>query len=264
MGSGEGILRGQCVLNTRPSHQQAGLKTLLETQGATVLAFPVIEIVPCEASDFHLGLAQNIAQYQIALFVSRNAVEGAFRFLQTEILPTDLQLGVIGEATGQALREQVNDLDRRLIHSDTYNSEGLLGMEPLQQVTGKNILIFRGQQGRRLLGEELEARGANVTYCEVYRRQMPDYDASYFDRLSAHRFPDLAVFTSNEGMHNTFSLVGTRAGKKLLRTPWLLISERMRESAVKLGHNASIIIAANASDQGIQQTISEWACEQAG
>jgi hypothetical protein len=37
----------------------------------------------------------------------------------------------------------------------------------------------------------------------------------------------------------------------------------MRESAVELGHNASIIIAKNASDEGIQQAISEWAGEQA-
>jgi len=38
-----------------------------------------------------------------------------------------------------------------------------------------------------------------------------------------------------------------------------LISERMRESAVKLGHNAPIIIAHSASDKGIQQAICAWA-----
>jgi hypothetical protein len=36
----------------------------------------------------------------------------------------------------------------------------------------------------------------------------------------------------------------------------------MRESAFNLGHNAVIIIAANASDEGIQQTINQWASEQ--
>jgi len=33
----------------------------------------------------------------------------------------------------------------------------------------------------------------------------------------------------------------------------------MRESALKLGHNASIIIARSASDKGIQQAICAWA-----
>ncbi len=253
----------QCILNTRPAHQQGGLKALLEAQGATVISFPAIEIVDSNADDFHLGLVQNIRHYQIALFVSRNAVDGAFRFLQAEKLPTALQLGVIGEATWQALNERIVDLNQRLIRSDTFNSEGLLSSGALQQVQGKNILIFRGQAGRNLLGDELSARGAKVHFCEVYRRMKPDYEASYFDRLSAQRFPTLAIFTSNEGMRNALSLIPGQSRDKLFAIPWLLISERMRESAVKLGHNGTIIIARKASDEGIQQAISEWAGEQA-
>ena len=45
----------------------------------------------------------------------------------------------------------------------------------------------------------------------------------------------------------------------LCRVPWLLISERMRESARNLGHNATVLIARNASDKGLRQTICEWA-----
>ncbi|MFV2031461.1 MAG: uroporphyrinogen-III synthase [Gammaproteobacteria bacterium] len=185
MADKEGVLRGQCILNTRPAHQQAGLQVLLEAQGATVIAFPVIEIVDCEVRPFHLGLAQQIENYDIVLFVSRNAVDGAFRFLRATNLPSDLQLGVIGEATYRALNESVSDLDRRLIRCDPYNSESLLSSRALQQVEGKNILIFRGQEGRNLLGDELGARGATVSFCEVYRRMVPDYEASYFDRLTA-------------------------------------------------------------------------------
>jgi len=37
----------------------------------------------------------------------------------------------------------------------------------------------------------------------------------------------------------------------------------MRESAINLGHNSATIIAANANDEGIQQTINEWARKQA-
>lgn len=256
-------LQGQCILNTRPAHQQAGLKALLESQGATVIAFPVIEIVDCEVKPFHLGLAQQLEHYDIVLFVSRNAVDGAFRFLQAATLPAGLQLGVIGEATWRALNERVGDLEKRLIRSDQYNSEGLLSAAALQQVEGKNILIFRGQEGRNLLGEELNERGATVSYCEVYHRMTPDYEPSHFDRLTAQRFPTLAVFTSSEGIHNALSLVMGKMQDKLLSIPWLLISERMRETAVKLGHNGTPIIAANASDEAIQQAIIEWARQQA-
>jgi hypothetical protein len=64
-------------------------------------------------------------------------------------------------------------------------------------------------------------------------------------------------------MHNVLNLASGRARQELLEIPWLLISERMRESAVNLGHNGATIIAASANDEGIQQTINEWARQQA-
>ena len=54
-------------------------------------------------------------------------------------------------------------------------------------------------------------------------------------------------------------LVDEQAARTLCRIPWLLISERMRESALKLGHNATVLIAQSASDRGIRDTICEWA-----
>ncbi len=254
-----GILHGLCILNTRPAHQQADLQALLEADGARVLSFPSIEIVAVEPTAFHQSLATKIEHYQIAIFVSRNAVDGAFEFMDTDQLPGDLKLAVIGEGTYQALAKKVADLGQRLIRSEPYNSEGLLTAEALQEVEGKNIIIFRGQQGRALLGEALSERGAIVHHCEVYQRRVPDYAMAEFPRLCGARFPSLVLFTSSEGMFNLVDLMDENSRLNLLRCPWLLISERMRESAVNLGHNADIIIAPKASDAGIHQAICEWA-----
>ncbi len=97
--SAQAILDGQCVLNTRPLHQQAHLKNLLEADGAKVLSLPSIEIAAIEASDFHLSLKDKISLYQMLVFVSRNAVEGAFQFIDSRRLPEAMQLAVIGEGT---------------------------------------------------------------------------------------------------------------------------------------------------------------------
>jgi len=255
-------LQGQVILNTRPRHQQAELSALLEQNGARVLSFPVIEIVPVEDPDLEQRLAREIPQFDILLFVSRNAVDGAFRMLDASQFASNLSLGVIGTATRRALADRVTNLDQCLVAGEPYNSEALLDADELQQVAGKRILIFRGQQGRNLLGEELAARGAEVRYCEVYRRELPQCDRSAFNRLVAGTFPTLAVLTSNEGMHNLFELVDADAAERLRRIPWLLISERMRESAMKLGHNATIVIARSASDEGVHQSIIEWADQQ--
>ena len=252
-------LQGQVILNTRPQHQQAELTALLEQSGARVLSFPVIEIVLTGKPDLRQHLARQIPRTDILLFVSRNAVDGAFRVLDVTQLTTSRSYGVIGTATRRALAERVTNLDRCLVAGEPYNSEALLDADALQQVAGKRIMIFRGQQGRNLLGEELVARGAKVSYCEVYQRKLPTPDPFIFNRLVADSFPTLAILTSNEGMHNLFELVDGAAAERLRQIPWLLISERMRESALKLGHNATIVVARNASDEGIQQSVCDWA-----
>ena len=248
-------LQGQVILNTRPAHQQAELSAMLEREGARVLSFPVIEILRCEAQ----AAARDLSRYDILLFVSRNAVDGAVELFGATQLAAVPRLGVIGSATRAALIDHIGDPGAALISSEPYNSEALLTADALQQVAGRRILILRGQEGRNLLGDELAARGAQVEYAEVYRRALPPVDVGAFDRLVAEAFPTLVILTSNEGMHNLFELVDSGAAQRLRQTPWLLISERMRESALKLGHNASIIIASGASDDGIRHTICEWA-----
>jgi uroporphyrinogen-III synthase len=252
-------LQGQLILNTRPVHQQAELTSLLEQEGAQVLSFPVIDIVPLESSLAQQRLTQEISSYDILLFVSRNAVDGAFRYIDKSRLKPGLCFGVIGAATRLALAQRVTNLDSCLLAGAPYNSETLLEADALQQVAGKRVLIVRGQQGRSLLGDELASRGAEVDYCEVYRRELPARDVADFNRVVDNEFPTLAILTSNVGMQNLIELVDQVAAGRLRRTPWLLISERMRESAVNLGHNAPIIIAHSASDKGIHQAICAWA-----
>jgi uroporphyrinogen-III synthase len=282
-------LQGQVILNTRPVHQQAELTQMLQFDGARVLSFPLINIeqinieqIDIEPIDIAAApqspaqsvlsplwpsvsppISRPIADYDILLFVSRNAVEGAFRFIEATDLRASTCFGVIGSATRTALAAALDnshfDLAGCLVAGEPYNSETLLQAQALQQVAGKRVLILRGQHGRNLLGDELARRGAEVEYAEVYRRAVPRHGVEIFNQLSAPCFPTLVILTSDEGMHNLFKLVDASAARALCRVPWLLISERMRESARKLGHNATVLIARNASDKGIRQTICEWA-----
>ena len=238
---------------------------MLQADGATVLPFPVIDIVPASDAGQLQQLAQNL-DYDILLFVSRNAVDGAFRVLDAAKLSPGLIFGVIGSATHTALAGELSksdfNLEQCLLAGEPYNSETLLQSPALQQVAGKRVLILRGQQGRNLLGDELTARGARVDYAEVYRRILPQCDTAVFTRLVSAGCPSLVILTSAEGMHNLLKLVDAPAAQALCQVPWLLISERMRESALKLGHNAAVLIARNASDSGIRQTICDWADQQ--
>ena len=244
------------VLVTRPAHQSGPLGAMLDSAGFKALDFPTITISSATETPFLKQLNERIREYDIALFVSRNAVDHAFEHLAVEHLPATLQLGVIGKGTLKALRE--HGLDTQVIPADSFNSEGLLASAVLQQVDGKRVIIFRGQEGRNLLGYTLMQRGALVDHVEVYRRVLPQTGPQDFDRLCAAEFPRIAIFTSSEGLSNCFELLDDAQADRLRAIDWLLISERMGETARNLRHNARIIIAHSASDDGIVSALQEW------
>lgn len=243
-------------LVTRPAHQNQTLNKILLQAGFRIINFPTIAINAASATAILKALPDYIQQFNVALFVSRNAVDFSFKYLDAAALPSSLQLGVIGKGTCQALKK--HGLESHIISADNYNSEGLLASKLLLQVKGKRVLILRGQQGRNLLGDTLRERGADVEYCEVYRRALPEYTPDYFEKLSKDYFPDIAIFTSAEGLNNGLQLLDEVQADRLRCIPWLLISERMRETARDLRHNADIIIAHSASDEGIVQALVEW------
>ena len=255
MNQGHSGSRLNCLV-TRPVHQTGLLNELLDEANFNPLNFPTIAIVAASPTPFLTGLQDNIRNYDLVLFVSRNAVDFSFHFLDSTLLPNDLQFGVIGKGSWLALKE--HGIESRIVPANSYNSEGLLESPALQQVTGKRVLIMRGQEGRNLLGDTLRDRGARVDYCEVYRRELPTSTPQDFAVLTAQHNPHVVVFTSAEGMHNCFELLDQQQAEVLRKLPWLLISERMRETARNLGHNAEVIIADSASDEGIVLALQNW------
>jgi uroporphyrinogen-III synthase len=252
------ILTGEIILNTRPIHQQEELSLRLSSRGASVVSLASIEIAEAETSEFLNNLETHLPRYDILLFVSRNAVSGFLGFLGDLKLSTTQIIGVIGEGTYRSVKSAAALCHQPIIEAFPYNSEGLLAAEALQSVNNKKILIIRGQQGRNLLGDELRRRGGRVDYCEVYQRRAPSDTAEKLAQVCSDKFPTIAVFTSNEGLQNIFKAVDADQRNQLLQIPWLLISERMRESSINLGHNNSIIIADIASDAGIELALCDW------
>ena len=252
-------MKGLRVLNTRPAHQSKHLTEKLIALGAQAVCFPTIEIKTSNVCQNTLSINKTINEYDIALFVSQNAVQHAFKVIDAEHLPAALKIGVIGKGSLEYLSRfgiKANDLPNK-----TYNSEGLLSSELLLNVRDKNIIIFRGQAGRNLLGDTLQERGANVTYCEVYQRHIPEINLVDYAQAFKHK-PDIALFTSSEGLLHAFKMLKPNDAQNLLQTPWLLISERMKKTAYDLGHNSDIIIAQQASDEGIMSALKQWALRQ--
>ncbi len=237
-------LAGTKILVTRPVHQADNLCRLIADNGGQAIRLPVIEIVEFENNQDLLNCRNQLAQLDIIIFISANAVQKTLAILlKQQKLPAHIQVIAVGKQTAKVLKDWGLT---PLCSKSPFNSEMVLEMPLLQTpiVQAKRINIFRGEGGRELLADKLRQRGATVNYINVYKRICPP-PLIGINELQA----DIITITSVESLHNLLTIL--KAKKWLDNTPLVVMSQRIREEANKLGLSANIFVASNASDFGL-------------
>ncbi len=254
-----GELAGTGVLVTRPAHQADGLCARLEAAGATAIRFPVLAIAPPAERGPALALIGRLAQYNLAIFISPNAVDFGLDLIEAQglSLPSSLLLAAVGEGSGRALQRRLGRAPD-LVPQGRFDSEALLALPALQQVQGWRIAIFRGDGGRELLAETLRSRGATVEYVEVYRRLRPAVDRDALAARLADGTIDVVTVTSGEGLRNLLELAGEANGARLRRLPLVVVSERTAALAGELGFEQPALVAASAGDEALVEAVTRW------
>ncbi|MFW1678072.1 uroporphyrinogen-III synthase [Pontibacter sp. JAM-7] len=251
------------VLVTRPAAQSGGLLKQLRSLGADAVSLPLINIRPLQdcAKDYLLAKQQivDLDLYQHVIFVSSNAATLAGELIDQywPQLPIRIQWLAIGKQTASRLA----DYGIQAFHSPIgYDSEALLASEALQQIEGDKILICRGRGGREKLAQELSARGALVSYAELYERCCPDYSQEQLAQSLYQQLPDTILLTSSDALKNLLELVDDGHRKAILQIPLLVPSKRTAQEACQAGFT-TVISTAGADDQtmirAVQQTLSE-------
>jgi uroporphyrinogen-III synthase len=250
-------LAGLTVVNTRPARQARPLSELILAAGGTIVEFPVIEIeAPGDTESFRSQLS-NLAEANLAIFISANAVEASIHALGgSQKWPDNVAIAAVGSATAAKL--DAMGLKCSLIAPEPFNSEALLTLSELQDMNGKLVKIFRGEGGREFLAQTLSDRGADVEYVECYRRVMPEsVPAELYDCWNQKRVL-LIVVTSNEGLENLLKLIESNYRPALLSTPLVVISQRTKNKAKELGFEVVPEVAESASKESILETIHCW------
>ena len=249
-------LSGVTVLVARPQGQGERLCACIRALNGNALHIPAVEVHPLPMGTELHRIAQKLASYDGVLFVSANAVEHAMRWFAAEqvVLPPECLIGAVGLQTAQSLRDQ--GISVNAFPADRHDSEGLLNVTALQEVCGKNILIVRGRGGRTLLGDELQNRGAQVDYAEVYERRCPA--GTLREKIPPGTRVDIIVATSNEMIDNLLALAGTDDRTWLCTLPLIVFSDRNREHARAQGFKQSAFLATSTSDEGIVEAMMAW------
>ncbi len=242
------------VLVTRPVQQAQRLCALIEGRGGQAVLYPVLEITEPEDPAALAHIIERLDDFDIAIFISVNAVNQALNLILAQRpLPLHLRLATVGMRTAQEL-EQFG-LRADICPSERFNSEALLELAEMQEVAGKNIVIFRGEGGREFLADTLKQRGALVEYAQVYRRAKPQADCGRLMNILESGNIDIITVTSNEGLCNLFELAGAEGQPRLRRIPLAVISERTAMLARELGFNRPAYVSTAASDEALLEAI---------
>lgn len=246
-------LAGRRIVVTRPAEQVDKLAGQIEARGGLVVRFPVLAIFDADDPRPLQAAAENIEDYDFAVFVSPNAAEKALGAITAKrAWPARVVAAAMGEASARAIaRFGVT----RIVTPEggRFDSEALLERPEFQadRLRGKRVAIFRGDSGRELLGETLEARGAQVARIPCYRRGRPDIDPAPLKALLAQGAVDAVTVTSSEGLRNLLAMVGA-AGEAALKTvPLFVAHQRIAEEARQMGFADTVVTAPG--DAGLLQ-----------
>lgn len=249
-------LQGMGVLVTRPEQQAMPLCRLLEAQGASTQRLSVIEVRACErrASGTQLGAIQS---FDLVVFVSANAVRFGAALLQQS---RELNLAAIGPATARSLNQAGY---RVAIQPDDFNTEGLLNHPRLQHMSGRKVLLIQGRDGRMLLQQELERRGATVTALTVYERVPAPVDSQALADLQARLTGgeiQVVTATSLDIGGRLLELADIELRHSLEQALWLVPSTRVAAGLRARGLRAPQLQAASAQDQDLVAALLGWRC----
>lgn len=243
-------LTGKGVLITRPTSQATKLTDMVTESGATPYLFPVIEIQPTTNIDLAHKLVMNIDLFDIAIFISINAVERGIALLKEHgDIPEKLLLAAVGLSSAKALLAL--GLKADIIPEQQYDSEGLLATSELQSVNGKRIIIFRGEGGREVLAQGLTHRGAVVEYAEVYKRAIPCINPQPLIDDWQQNCIDFVVVTSSAGLNNLVTMLGDDGWSLLKNSQLVTVSQRVADLAKKMGIIKPAVITEKPSDEAI-------------
>jgi len=234
-------LAGRRILVTRPAGLAEGLAALVRSAGGEAVVAPALEILDLDdPAPFH-AVADRLEQFDLAIFVSRNAVRKGFALLaarRAAAWPARTRVAAVGQGTRAELLQR--GFAEVIAPESQFDSEALLALPPLRQVAGLRVAIFRGAGGRRQLGDTLAARGALVEHAECYRRARPAEGA----RLLAAAWEtgiDAVTVSSGEALESLFALAGGGLAERLAATPLLVPHRRVAAAAARRGARKVIV-----------------------
>ncbi len=246
-------LQGISLLSPRPDNRGADLVELINASAGFATQLNVVEIVYSITSE-NIHNLQDLNSYDLVIFTSVYAVKGSFRYCPS-YTNDKVIIAAIGEETAKSVSNYC-DVNSLILPKGTPNSENLLSLPELLNVSGKKIAIISGEGGRDLLKKTLSERGACVSEITCYKRKVPDKLAKNLLLLDVDKY-DWVLGTSQICLENLLGSASENQKHKLLTKNIIVISDRLVKLVEDLGFKKKPFKAENSSNSAILKVLVE-------
>lgn len=218
-------LDGLHIVVTRPAAQAGALAEMIRAAGGVPVLFPTIDIAAlADLRELDAAL-DALASFDLAIFVSANAVQQTLARLHSRGLawPMQLRAAATGPATAAMLAAQLAPLlaqqpahpscqSHEVIHPRArFDSEGLVAELAHLKVPPQRVLIVRGTGGREWLLDHFTHTGLVVETVASYARLRGSADpVALLQRVRHGQIAALTV-TSSEGGENLVEMLAQDA-----------------------------------------------------
>ncbi|MBW0148584.1 uroporphyrinogen-III synthase [Marinobacter arenosus] len=223
-------LEGRRILICRPEPEAFRLAECFRAAGADARVLPLIEREALPETPERRTLILDLDQFTHIITVSPYAARLLLDELDTwwPQVPAGIRWYAVGAGTAAVLAGQGLSIRKP---ASGWTSEALLALPSLAQVNNERVLLVRGENGRELIRETLEARGARVSVLSLYRRITPAYTPEHINQLLGDFAPEAIVTLSGETLNNLIALCANSSHNlydRLLIVPADRVAEQAR------------------------------------
>lgn len=197
------ILENKVIVLTRRPEQSKEAILKLEKNGASVISFPTIKIVPAENHREFDTSIKKFNTFDYIVFTSGNTVKHfVIRLdqIQKRLNFDKTTVVAVGEKTAATCDRYHIPVD---IVPKSFSAKGIAEELSKSDITGKKFFIPCSSIARDELPERLCKLGAKITRPPVYNTIVPDGSETYKTvEVILNSKPDIFIFTSPSTFHN--------------------------------------------------------------
>ncbi len=244
------------VLIMRPDQQGKQLADMLNKAGIANIHLPFFSISAGRELNELPNKINQLKSSDYVLCVSKSAV----KFATETLLATGFHWreDLYYFAVGQSTAEYFANHGEIAVHYpfNQENSEGVLNLPAMQNLTDKNILILRGNGGREHFSEQAKLRGATINVVECYQRLPMEYNDEEQIDLWKRSGINCVLVTSAEILNSLVDFVPVREQAWLKSCQFVTISRRIANLAVAVGwQKENIIISPKVDNATLVETL---------